>query len=119
MSDARSHRWTYFIRGPDGIKIGQSGSPILRMATLQSAHGSELRLMLTVPYGRLSEPDAHEMFRHLKLNGEWFRARLVAYPLSVQAVRFRRGAYCSSRAPHVLLMINDSRTYTARFHTPP
>lgn len=65
--------WTYFIRGADAIKIGQSKYPRARLTDLQSANGSKLELMLAVPYSQMPEPDAHLKFRHLRIHREWFR----------------------------------------------
>lgn len=65
--------WTYFIRGADAIKIGRSRQPRARMAELQPGSGTKLELLLAVPFSRLTEPDAHRKFKHLRLHGEWFR----------------------------------------------
>lgn len=67
------HMWTYFIQGPEGIKIGKSRSPRGRMADLQQAHATELELLLAVPEKQLREADAHAKFPHLRLSGEWFQ----------------------------------------------
>jgi hypothetical protein len=65
--------WTYFIRGPEGIKIGKSRNPEERKRGLQLAHASELEIIIAVPESVLSETAGHEMFKHLKMSGEWFR----------------------------------------------
>lgn len=65
--------WTYFIAGPDAIKIGRSTQPRARMRDLQAANGSELTLMVAVPFDQLPEWEAHQKFKHLRLHGEWFR----------------------------------------------
>lgn len=65
--------WTYFIRDAVGIKIGRSISPQSRMRDLQGGNGSRLELLLAVPAAKLSEPDAHARFRHLRIHREWFR----------------------------------------------
>lgn len=65
--------FTYFIRDAEGIKIGRSIHPRSRMHDLQAGNGSKLELLLAVPCERLSEPEAHKKFRHLKTHREWFR----------------------------------------------
>lgn len=66
--------WTYFIRGPEGIKIGKSRNPKERRRGLQLAHATELKIIIAVPASIISEAAAHERFQHLKMSGEWFRA---------------------------------------------
>lgn len=65
--------WTYFIRGPEGIKIGKSKAPRDRRSQLQLAHASELEIIVSVPESQISEAAAHEKFQYLRLSGEWFR----------------------------------------------
>jgi hypothetical protein len=65
--------FTYFIRDAEGIKIGRSIDPRGRMHNLQAGNGSKLKLLVAVPRARISEPEAHKKFRHLKTHREWFR----------------------------------------------
>jgi hypothetical protein len=65
--------WTYFLGGKDAIKIGYSKNLGIRLAQLQAATPDKLKPLLMVPTERLSEPAAHAMFGHLRLQGEWFR----------------------------------------------
>jgi Meiotically Up-regulated Gene 113 (MUG113) protein len=67
------HRYTYFILGSEGIKIGQSFNPRSRRTDLQPGSATELKLLLAVPYERIPEPEAHKKFKHLRMMGEWFR----------------------------------------------
>lgn len=64
----------YFIQAPSGIKIGYSRSVERRLAQLQTAHGSKLKLMAVVPDGtRQLESDLHRVCAKWRMAGEWFR----------------------------------------------
>jgi hypothetical protein len=65
--------YTYFIRGPEGIKIGKSFSPRKRKIELQPGSATELKLLVAVPATTIAERDAQSKFRHLRMIGEWFR----------------------------------------------
>lgn len=63
----------YFIQAADGaIKIGSSHNPTARMAALQGAHGSPLKMLATEPGGRARELQLHAVFRDFRRSGEWF-----------------------------------------------
>jgi hypothetical protein len=65
--------YTYFIRGPEGIKIGKSFSPRKRKIELQPGSATELKLLVAVPATTITERSAQSKFRHLRMMGEWFR----------------------------------------------
>lgn len=65
----------YFVRAGDGaIKIGFTERIKRRLATLQTAHGEHLHLLLTIPGSPEKEAELHLRFAKLRLKGEWFRA---------------------------------------------
>ena len=65
----------YFIQmgrtGP--IKIGQSGNPMLRMDSLQTANPAKLRLLWVYEGEEYTESRLHEIFIKDKIRGEWFK----------------------------------------------
>lgn len=65
----------YFIQDVAGraVKIGYSHNPERRLGQLQSARGSKLKLLVTIPGNRSDEHALHKRFAHLRLEGEWFR----------------------------------------------
>lgn len=73
----------YFIQaGQNGpIKIGSSKCPSTRLATLQTAHHVELRLLGEIHYqdGRDAhyEKRIHEWLSTSRLRGEWFRPDML------------------------------------------
>lgn len=64
----------YFIRmGNKFIKIGCSDRPSFRLQELQTASPLKLHLQAVIEGNFQTEKGLHEMFSHLKTNGEWFR----------------------------------------------
>lgn len=96
--------WTYFIRDAEGIKIGRSVHPRSRLRDLQGGNGSKLELLLAVPYSRLSEPDAHRKFKHLRTHREWFRPEQELLDF-IEALRAETRPRRKRPPPHVEMMI--------------
>lgn len=68
------HGWTYFIRRADGaIKIGFSIRPWRRIRGLAREFGV-LETLAVVPACLVGEYETHQLFGHLRLEGEWFRS---------------------------------------------
>lgn len=66
----------YFIQAPTGhIKIGVARSPKKRLAALQTAWPSALRILRTEPGGSEKERDYHLQFAEFRVGGEWFECR--------------------------------------------
>lgn len=64
----------YFIRSSNKfIKIGYSTDPDHRKLGLQTGSPMKLHLQATMPGCYKTESGLHEMFSHLRKNGEWFR----------------------------------------------
>jgi hypothetical protein len=66
----------YFIqKGDDGpIKIGVAASVRSRVKNLQVGNSEPLKLLLSVDQTEdINERALHRKFRHLRLEGEWFR----------------------------------------------
>lgn len=65
----------YFVQDSDSlaIKIGYAANPEERLATLQTANSSTLRLLAELPGGRADEAALHRRFAASRLVGEWFR----------------------------------------------
>lgn len=66
----------YFIRsvadtGP--VKIGYSTEPHGRLATLQTSHHGELKIIAAIEGTREDEQALHERFATFRMRGEWFR----------------------------------------------
>lgn len=67
----------YFIQeGDDGaVKIGTTvGSPMARLAALQTGNSKKLTLLASIPGGPKEETALHERFCSLRLHGEWFQS---------------------------------------------
>lgn len=64
----------YFVQNMDTgrVKIGLSDDPVRRLGALQTANGSELRLLRTMPGDEQVEAELHARFQHLRQRGEWF-----------------------------------------------
>lgn len=75
----RAHRhqlvWLYaFQVGAAGpVKIGISGAPNVRLATLQRANAETLHPLATWRGFPFEERQLHEEFADARLQGEWFR----------------------------------------------
>jgi len=65
----------YFVRGGKAIKIGFSGDVKKRLAGLQSGYHGTLELLGTIPAGMNTEQAVLTRFKHLRIRGEWFRAK--------------------------------------------
>ncbi len=76
VSGGSKHGNVYFLQGVETsrIKIGRSGTPSTRIATLRTASSEPLRLIITVFTQDMYvlEADWHQRFEHLRLHGEWF-----------------------------------------------
>lgn len=64
----------YFISDGSRVKIGFTNNLENRFRNLQSGHGVELVLLGTIPGNILLERHLHDRFKHLRTQGEWFRA---------------------------------------------
>lgn len=64
----------YFIKNivTGRIKIGFSNTPTKRLKELQTGNDNKLVLIKTIVGGKDKEASLHEMFSHLRSNGEWF-----------------------------------------------
>ena len=67
----------YFIQeqGKKRIKIGSSVNCVSRLNMLQVGSSEELKLLLEIEGDANTERQLHERFAHLRVRGEWFRAR--------------------------------------------
>lgn len=77
LTQARSadvHGVTYFIRAGDAIKIGSAAHFKRRLHALQTAHEKPLEVLAVVPASLADEFRTHQLFAHLRIRGEWFRA---------------------------------------------
>lgn len=64
----------YFIRSYNQfIKIGYSVDPDYRQRCLQTGSPMKLHLQATMEGCYQTESGLHEMFKHLRVHGEWFR----------------------------------------------
>jgi hypothetical protein len=81
----RASECVYFIeaRGAGLVKIGKATeNPNIRLATLQTGSGHELKVLHWVPgWGAKEEAKLHRQFKRLHVRGEWFRLEedLAAY----------------------------------------
>src|SRR5260370_32146528 len=80
-SAATAPLFLYAIQQGDGgpIQLGASENRTKRLAALQRSSGIPLRLLLATRH--VAEPAAQRRFRHLRIDGEWFRpeADLLAW----------------------------------------
>lgn len=65
--------WVYFIRADGAIKIGHSLDPDLRLKNLQVGSPREMFLIGKRRGSQKLERAYHQRFKHLKIQGEWFR----------------------------------------------
>lgn len=67
--------YVYFVQGECGgsIKIGHSQNPKDRLKGLQTGYPDTLIILFMMPGSEQEEFALHEKFRHIKLNGEWFK----------------------------------------------
>ncbi len=88
----------YFIQaGDDGpIKIGQSDNPEERMAQLQTANASELKLLWVYSGDDWSESDIHNQLTDHLIRGEWFSPDEDIFDL------IKNGATCG----HTVRLVN-------------
>ncbi len=65
----------YFVtaHGLDYIKIGQSINVESRVSTLQTASPKKLQVWAVLDGSYQTEAGIHELFKHLRKNGEWFK----------------------------------------------
>lgn len=64
----------YFIRlGNKFIKIGYSVNPSERLKELQTGSPVKLHLQATLEGSFQTEKGLHDLFKHLRTKGEWFR----------------------------------------------
>lgn len=72
----RRSQMLYFIQRADGpIKIGVAAHVPGRLKHLQTGSSDLLTLLWSAPQDEhLNERAVHRRFRHLRLEGEWFRA---------------------------------------------
>lgn len=69
----RGH-WIYLIASPaDLIKVGISRNPDARLASIQSGHHDNLRLLATVAGLAEDEGSLHCKLASYRVRGEWFR----------------------------------------------
>jgi hypothetical protein len=54
------------------LKIGISQKPSKRRRTLETAQGGKIDLITVIDGGKIMEKELHEMFCHLRRDGEWF-----------------------------------------------
>lgn len=62
----------YFIESGDFIKIGVSGSPELRLKSLQTSSPNELKILATISGTDVEEKRIHHLFDQDRQQGEWF-----------------------------------------------
>lgn len=74
VSSPGVHGWTYFIRVDDAIKIGFASNFKKRISSLQTSHQNPLDVLAVVPAALVDEYKTHQLFSHLRIRGEWFRA---------------------------------------------
>ena len=78
LTPARGGTFVYFIQDEQAAtKIGISGNPTQRVATLQTGHPESLILWKTIRCrsaadARAVERDLHSYFERQRMNGEWF-----------------------------------------------
>lgn len=71
----RRGRWLYVIarRCLGEVKIGIATNVYSRFGSIQAANAGALSLWLVVPGDRSTENQAHALFDHIHIRGEWFR----------------------------------------------
>lgn len=65
----------YAIRSGDFVKIGRSGNIKARLAELQAAHPTTLRLVAVLSHDPAEEPHFHRRLQRFRVRGEWFQLR--------------------------------------------
>lgn len=67
-----ANNWVYFMYDPeiDQVKIGQSGNPMQRLASIKAEHPSA-EILAMIP-AHLTERELHTRFDEYRRTGEWF-----------------------------------------------
>lgn len=63
----------YAIRSGDFVKIGRSANIKTRLAELQAAHPTALRLVAVLSRDPAEEPQFHRRLQRFRVRGEWFQ----------------------------------------------
>ena len=76
--------FVYFISSGEAIKIGVSNNVPERLKTLQTANGSQLKILHVIPFHTRKEAlkkevELHEKYKFCALNGEWFDKNTVIH----------------------------------------
>jgi hypothetical protein len=81
LTDKVEPGWVYFMEMGDFVKIGWSAWPKARRDALQTANPYDIKILGAFPGCLGNELDLHEIFKHLRTRGEWFRKSpgLLAY----------------------------------------
>ena len=69
----RCHKYVYFIKCNNAIKVGISESPKKRIKNLQTANPNKLEMIGYVYGDILKEQEIHMDLQKYRLNGEWFK----------------------------------------------
>ena len=65
----------YFIRSPQGVKVGYSDDVLARLKQLQTGNAARLEVLAIIPgASRDIEQEFHRLFAAFRLEGEWFKA---------------------------------------------
>lgn len=62
----------YFIRSGQYVKIGRANDPHARLAALQTAHPTPLKLLTIIEGGAKQERALHDQFRDKRVSREWY-----------------------------------------------
>ena len=65
----------YFMRAGDNgpVKIGSARDPAIRLRYFRTGNPEPLSIVRVIEGGRKEERALHQAFRHLRIQGEWFR----------------------------------------------
>jgi hypothetical protein len=71
--------WIYFVQcgNAGSIKIGWARDPERRIAQLQTAQPSPLKMIGVLPGTQKAEREVQAMFAHGRMRGEWFKRSAV------------------------------------------
>jgi hypothetical protein len=72
VSNFKTHKFVYFLRCEDYVKIGRTTNLYLRFRHISELLPFDVQLLAIFPGGAKQESFYHRLFRHHRVKGEWF-----------------------------------------------
>lgn len=119
---ARPEGFTYFVQAGAQIKIGFTNNFRRRLTGIRSKVKKPLTVLLVVPSDMAGEYDTHQLFDHLRMRRDWFRAdrELLDFIDGLRADLEAQKAGLAKPEPRRISVIETlARDLQAKIHTMP